>query len=133
MDNSHGRSSITEGHFPYQVQADFSLLGDDLVVLIYGGEKPHVGAVAVGISRPSLENPEAVSATTSVFTLTGHKEDELARKMAHILSADLQRNVVVTVGIHVDKITPHGIAVIKKNCNKILKKLLAEIPGNTLT
>ncbi len=133
MDNSHGRSSIIEGHFPYHVQADFSLLGDDLVVLIYGGEKPHVGAVAVGISRPSLENPEAVSATTSVFTFTGHKEDELARKMAHTLASDLQRNVVVTVGIHVDKITPHGIADIKKNCDKILKKLLAEIPGNTLT
>ncbi len=128
MDSPHYQNSIIEGQFPYQVQAVFSLIGDDLVALISGGEKPHVGAVAVGVSRPSLENPKAFSATTSVFALTGHKEDTLARNMAQSLATGLQRNVVVTVGIHVDKISPQGIEIINENCDKILKKLLTDIP-----
>ena len=44
------------------------LVGDDLVVIVQGGEKPHVGAVAVSIPRPSLADAEETSSSTSVFT-----------------------------------------------------------------
>jgi hypothetical protein len=53
--------------------------GDDVVVVLGGGERPHIGALAVAIPRPSLADPEQTSSTSSVITLLGHKDDELYR------------------------------------------------------
>lgn len=116
--------SFFEGKGHYRVFCDVSLIGSDLVVRVYGGEKPHVGAVAIGIPRPSLANDTKVSASVSVITLTGHKEDELAKNVAEKLSAVSNRVTVVTVGIHIDNITSSGIKTIESNFDMLLNKLL---------
>lgn len=51
-------------------------MGKDWNVVITGGEIPHLGSIALGIPRPSLQSPAHTSATVSVLTLTGHKERE---------------------------------------------------------
>jgi gallate decarboxylase subunit D len=94
--------------------------GEDLVVRCYGGESPHIGAVAIAIPRPSLADPKQRSASVSVYTVTGHKDDEIAVPLAKNLSASLGKTVVVVVGIHFEQadeklikeieITVHGIA-----------------------
>jgi hypothetical protein len=61
--------------------------------------------VAVAQARPSLQDSSKRSATTSVITLLGHKDDAIARRVAHALAAKLDKNVVVSCGIHVDRIT----------------------------
>ena len=127
MEKTNKYLSLTEGVPPYHVLAEVNSIGDDLVVMISGGEKPHVGAVAIGIPRSSLANPENVSATASVFAMVGHKEDDLARIMARKLAASLQRNVVVTVGIHVDQILPEGIGSIEQSCRNILEELINQL------
>jgi len=114
---------------PYQVVISAVPIGDDLVVLVWGGEKPHVGAVAVGVPRPSLENSEITSATTSVYALVGHKEDDLARMMAQKIASTLKRNVILTAGIHVDNISADGIEVIETNCRKVLESLISYYQG----
>lgn len=119
--------SLIEGELPYQVQATALLIGGDLVVMVYGGDKPHVGAVAVSIPRPSLDDPGVISATTSVYALVGHKEDELAKKMADKLASFLNRKVVLTAGIHVDNITAEGIRAIENNCIKVMEQLLKQL------
>jgi hypothetical protein len=118
-----------EGDMPYQVVISAVPIGDDLVVLVWGGEKPHVGAVAVGVPRPSLENSEITSATTSVYALVGHKEDDLARMMAQKIASTLKRNVILTAGIHVDNISADGIKVIETNCRKVLESLISYYQG----
>ena len=50
--------TFAEGNEPYKVKISALLVGDDLVVIVRGGEEPHVGAVAVSIPRPSLANAE---------------------------------------------------------------------------
>ncbi len=122
--------SQSEGLSPYTVQAEARIVGEDLVVIVSGGGKPHVGAVAIAVPRPSLENPQAVSATASVFALIGHKEDELARSLALKLAAALQRNTVVTAGIHVDNLSPEGIKKIEENCASLLQRLIRELKAN---
>lgn len=114
---------LTEGSPPFQVRAEAALIGDDLVVMLSGGDRPHIGAVAVGIPRPSLANREVTSATASVFAMVGHKEDDMARLVAREIAAALERNVVVTVGIHVDNISTEGIRSIEENCRSILEQL----------
>lgn len=115
---------MTEGSMPYEVRAEVCQIGEDVVILVSGGEKPHVGAVAVGIPRPSLEDPDVVSSTASVFALVGHKEDDVAKIIARKISALLNKNTVVTVGIHVDNINAEGIKLIQENCNKVVERIL---------
>ncbi|MEW5867474.1 MAG: hypothetical protein AB1774_11560, partial [Bacillota bacterium] len=86
--------------------------GRDLIVAIFGGQAPHVGSVAVAVPRPSLRDPAVTSATASVITLVGHKDDELAKPIAEFLARELGRVVVLSVGIHVDQATPDDIQAI---------------------
>ena len=109
----------------YDITAGVRLIGQDVLVAIYGGEKPHIGAVAMAQPRPSLKDPDVTSATASVFTYVGHKEDDLAKATAEILAAALKTHVVVTAGIHWDNLTKEGIQQIIHN-SKILIDLILE-------
>ncbi len=125
-------ATFSSGRLPFLVEALAFLVGDDLVVIVHGGEKPHVGAVAISIPRTSLADAEKVSSSTSVFTLIGHKEDELARIMAGKIASTLQRNVVLTAGIHVDNISDEGIKAVEKNCREVLGKLILHFASKTM-
>ena len=72
----------------FDIEAGVRRIGDDLLVAIWGGEKPHIGAVAVAQSRPSLKNPEITSATASVICFPAHKEDDLVKTVSEILVSD---------------------------------------------
>jgi len=109
----------------YDLEASVRLIGQDLLVAIWGGEKPHIGAVAIAQPRPSLKDPEVMSATASVICLPGHKEDELAKAVSEILAAALNTPVVVTAGIHWDNISKDGIQRVIEN-SKILVDLILE-------
>ena len=117
-------NTFIQGNEPYQVQISAFSAGHDLVVIVSGGEKPHVGAVAISIPRPSLSNPEIVSSSTSVFALVGHKEDDLAKAMAGKIAASLNKKVVLTAGIHVENISADGIKLIQDNCENALVQLI---------
>jgi hypothetical protein len=103
-------------------------VGQDILVSIWGGTRPHIGAVGIAVPRHSLNNPKKWSATSSNFTFPGHKEDTLVKKISERLAAQLRRNVVVTAGIHWDNITPKEIKTIEnltgKLSDRILEKLL---------
>jgi len=116
--------SCLEGEMPYKVEIIAVPVGEDMVVMLHGGQRPHIGAVAVSIPRPSLKNPETTSATTSIYALVGHKEDELAKAAAQRLASALNKNVVLTAGIHVENIPPEGIEIVEKNCRIVLESLI---------
>ena len=78
-------------------------LGRDLSVTLGGGDRAHIGAVAVSQARPSLQDGGGTSATTSVIALCGHKEDQLARSIAARMAASLDAVVCVACGIHLDQ------------------------------
>ena len=125
--------SIQTNEDSYNLSASIRLIGNDVLVAIWGGERPHIGAVAVAQPRPSLKDPDATSASTSVFCFVGHKEDELAKAAAEILSATLNTAVVVTAGIHWDNLDEEAILHIIKNSeilvDMILEKCISEFPS----
>jgi hypothetical protein len=100
------------------------LIGNDLLVAIWGGEKPHIGAVSVAQPRPSLKDPNITSATASVFCFVGHKEDELAKAASEILAAAMNTQVVVTAGIHWDNISKEGIQKVIRNSEILIDLIL---------
>ena len=103
-------------------------VGQDILVSVWGGTRPHIGAVGIAVPRHSLKNPKKWSATSSNFTFPGHKEDTLVKKISEKLAAQLRKNVVVTAGIHWDGITLKEIKTIEnltgKLSDRILEKLL---------
>jgi hypothetical protein len=99
--------------------------GEDLCVVIYGGDDPHIGCVILSVPRPSLKDESIISATASVLNVIGHKDDEVARYVSQTLCSQLNKNVAVTCGIHVDNITDEEIqvtlALLKILTDKFLK------------
>lgn len=102
-------------------------LGLDLSVCLFGGDVPHIGAVAVAQPRPSLRNAEENSASCSVITLTGHKEDEPARATALFLAQKLNVAVTVACGIHLHDITLEEIREVMRLCGTLAVRCADEI------
>lgn len=119
----------------YDLTANVRLIGRDVLVAVWGGEKPHIGAVAVAQPRPSLKDPKVTSATASVFSYVGHKEDDLAKAAAEILAAALNTHVVVTAGIHWDNLTQAGIQKVIDHSqilvDMILQRIVSSFPSRT--
>ena len=109
----------------YDLEAYVRAIGQDLLVAIWGGEKPHIGAVCIAQPRPSLKDTGVTSATASVICLLGHKEDELAKATSEVLAAVLNTNVIVTAGIHWENIDERGIQRVIRN-SEILVDLIMD-------
>ncbi len=114
---------IIEGKDKYKVKLVVIKSGEDLTVIISGGEKPHIGAMAISIPRPSLKDSNKVSTSTSVFTLIGHKEDELSKQIAENITKITKKITVVIVGLHIEKATAQDIEYLIQNTQKAVGKL----------
>jgi hypothetical protein len=119
VENSKGR---------FKIHGVVQEVGQDILISIWGGIRPHIGAVGMAIPRPSLSNPKKWSATSSNFTFVGHKEDILVKKISEKLASRLRKNVVLTAGLHWESITSQEIKIIEnlteKLSDRILKRLL---------
>ena len=61
--------SFSLGAQEYLLEAVAVRCGDDLTVVIGGGEKQHIGAVAVGVPRPSLKDKNIVKNKFVIVTV----------------------------------------------------------------
>jgi hypothetical protein len=116
-----------EGEGRCHVWAFFFFLGEDLVVGIGGGERPHVGALAVAEPRPSGNKPDVISSTSSVITLLSHKDDIVAREAADSIARETSRVVTVTAGIHVENATEKEIETLLENSRRVTQKIIKRI------
>ncbi len=116
---------ISKGSF--RIHGHVQQMGEDLLVTIWGGTKPHIGAIGMAIPRPSLRDPRKWSATSSNFTFLGHKEDILVKRISERLASQLKRNVVVIAGIHWDDISSKEIKAIENLTNKLSSEILRRL------
>ncbi len=114
---------LEEGEGRCHVWTYFFFLGEDLVVGIGGGEKPHVGALAIAEPRQSRDKPGEISSTSSVITLLGHKDDIVAREAADYLAKETNRVVTVTAGIHVENATEKEISTLLENSRRVTQRI----------
>jgi len=94
-----GTLEFSEGEGRARVSLSASYAGEDLVVQIYN-KNAHIGAVAVAEFDRNEQR-----ASVSVITQLGHKEDVVARDMAHLICKMMRKAVCVIAGIHLDNIT----------------------------
>ena len=100
--------------------------GDDLCLILSGGEREHIGAVAVAQPRPSLADTARTSATASVITLPGHKEDILARELSLKVASVLNVAVCVVCGIHIRNPTPAMLEEVVEASRGLVDGFLAQ-------
>jgi len=112
----------------YQIQADVLFCGRDICIVISGGDQPHIGAVALALVAESPSHPRRWSATPSVIAVPGHKEYHLALSAAEHLSKTLERTVVVSLGIHIDGISPKLIKKVEDEVQLLVADLAESIP-----
>ena len=114
--------SVKRGRF--EIFARVQKVGDDMLVILGGGTKPHIGAIGMAHPRPSLRNNRKISASSSVFTFLGHKEDILAKSMSEELAAVLNTKTVVVAGMHWKSLKDSEIVEIEELCRKLTGKII---------
>jgi hypothetical protein len=108
-------------------------LGDELCLTLGGGEQEHIGAVAVAQPRPSLADPARTSATASVITLPGHKEDLLVRELALKVASTLNVAACVVCGIHMRHPTPAMLEKMVAASHGLVDAFLAQMQNTAKT
>ncbi|OPY77972.1 MAG: hypothetical protein A4E65_02488 [Syntrophorhabdus sp. PtaU1.Bin153] len=119
--------TVTEKQDDFEIVAIVYELSTDCLVILYGGTRPHIGAIGMGQVRPSLRDAEKGSASSSVFTYVGHKEDMVAKMLAEELTRKLERNTVVVAGIHWDALSEKAIQTITSVCKAITEKIVKQL------
>lgn len=107
-----------------RIRAWVTPVGEDLVVAVGGGEKPHVGCVVLAQPSPSKNDPDGWSASSSVLTIPPHKEEAIARGIATRVAEAFGRVTVVTAGIHDDNLDADGIAVYLRLGEELAEELV---------
>ncbi len=103
----------------FRVTARLERCGTDLTAVVSGGERPHVGAAAL-----AQYEPERHSATVSVLTAYGHRDDAVAARFAKALAAAGRCTAAVSVGVHVDDADARAIEALQDACEQCLSALL---------
>ncbi|PKM59899.1 MAG: hypothetical protein CVU99_11000 [Firmicutes bacterium HGW-Firmicutes-4] len=119
--------SLHVGEGRYQVNLHALFCGKDSSVCIFGGEVPHIGAVAVAVPRKSLTGDGSDSASASVICIAGHKEDEMVRRIALRLSSKWVCNVTVSAGIHIDNVEKDELIILNTNIEKLVENLMCKV------
>ncbi|HEX7625078.1 MAG TPA: hypothetical protein VF400_15980 [Anaeromyxobacteraceae bacterium] len=117
--------SRTRGRVAVRLTA--ARLGADLALTLSGGDRPHIGAVAVSQPRPSLLGGGGTSTTTSVIALLGHKEDELARQVAARVALATAGTVCVACGIHLEAISAAELEDVRALAEELATELLVRL------
>lgn len=120
-------NKITYGQDKTVVEVNYGFVGSDLQVVITAG-KAHVGATAFAV--PCQTTAEGVTASVSVMTAPGHRDDVVAGKSALELCKAMRCNVCVTAGLHIDHASQDEIMTLvnntKESINILIKKLKEE-------
>lgn len=94
-------------------------MGQDLCVIIMGGDTPHLGAVT---TSSQTNNPE-----TTVFDT--HKEYHVTELAARILRQEYDGNLVVCCGIHLENIEKQEIAEVMVMAEQMIIELSRRLKG----
>ncbi len=86
----------------HNIELKSASMGEDLILMVGGGDTPHIGGIAVAV-------PYKETASVSYYSVPGHKDTVLAGPMALKAAKKLKKTVVVILGIHVDNASEEQI------------------------
>jgi gallate decarboxylase subunit D len=116
---------ISAGSGNHKIAMTLVRADSGVVATILGGDRPHVGTVAIAIPRPSHKNPETISSTSSVMNLIGHKDEEIAKPISEKIAESLNLVAVVVAGVHIENADSNDIKSLLSNSMKCAEKAIA--------
>lgn len=104
---------------PYAITVTVMKAGNDLLAVVEGGDRPHIGSVAVAVPHERIRSDGTVSSTVSVHNLSGHRDGAIASPLAKLLAEMANRVAVVTAGFHIDNAEPGDIEAVLDQMSRI--------------
>ena len=86
--------------------------GEDLSVLIVGGDTPHIGSVTIYSKYEGVKS----------IILKNHKDYIISEKFIEDIKDIVNGNIVVSCGIHVDNITREQLNIVNKISEEIFRE-----------
>lgn len=122
-------TSFQETEYGYTIAADVAWIGPDLLIVITGGDHPHIGAVTTA-------PPSAAVASFQFPSHDGrlHKDNFLSERMQRRLSELSTGNLTILAGLHVDHISKEQLANAGKMTDRLTQQIatwLAAHPADT--
>jgi hypothetical protein len=117
---------VSYGEERYKINIASVVTQNGISVTITGGEKPHVGGVALSLPRQSHAGVE-ISCDTWVTPVPGHKDTEVAVPVAEYICRETGQSTVVVAGIHIEQAEDREIKLLVKNCLEAAKLLVGQI------
>ncbi len=111
--------SVLYGEGRYRVWADLIEAGDDLLILIGGGERPHIGSA-------SLAEP---GCSTMTISSPGHEERIVTASASEMMAKATGRRCLVVAGIHVDNASEEEVALLLANSEACIRLLIQKVSG----
>ena len=102
---------ITSGEGKYKVFLEKKELNSDLIFILGGGERSHIGGVV--ICKPGKKS--------QIIRLEGHYDDIVLKPIAEAACKKYNTKVVAVGGVHVDNATKQEIDILVKNCKELVK------------
>jgi len=102
---------ITAGEGKYRVFLDKRELDGDIILILGGGEKSHIGGVI--ICEPGNES--------QIIRLGNHYDYQVLTPIAEETCKKYNKTVVAIGGIHIDNATKEEIQIIVNNCKELIK------------
>jgi hypothetical protein len=102
-------------------------IGNDYLLTLTGGRE-HVGAVATGFFDEKSQR-----ASSSVITMPGHREEQLALQGARQVSRATKKTTVFVAGIHQDNIRPEEITDVVSAAEEMVAEFITFYEKTKLT
>lgn len=109
------------------LEVSVATIGEDLLLCLQGGTKPHIGCVVQAVPRASLTGDGSVSTTASVLNLTGHKDEYICRRLAEKVCSKVGVVTVCTGGFHIDGMTKAQIKEIVDASDILVEQIIENL------
>ncbi|MDQ1326652.1 MAG: gallate decarboxylase subunit [Campylobacterota bacterium] len=108
---------ITAGEGRYKIVLTSQAIGNDLLVIITGGEEEHIGSVTLKQEKESFQT----------ISKKGHKDYMVSERMTGIIYDKIRKDVLVICGIHIEDATKEEIDILVNNAQKCVDIFLGGI------
>lgn len=131
MDTSTEQVPMRDGHLgcgdgKHHVDLWWHDTGRGVIIVLTGGESPHIGGVVVSTPRESLRGG-AISCDSCVIPLTAHKDHIVGQQVAEAICCATNVPVSVSAGIHVDNATSDDLLEFQRNCAALASELIDQL------
>lgn len=112
--------SYGEGRLGVHILA--TLTADGVAITLTGGERPHVGGMAMSIPRQQQTELKS-RPETWITPRPGHRDSDIATLVAELLCRETGCCTAVIAGIHIDQATREEIDLLLQNSQEATRRL----------